>query len=162
MILGFKERFPNGDRTLFERKIATGKKIHTIRADKNNRWEVGNLIHFTMHQRQPNQRQFAWGICVDVQPIKIIPSTKTIQVQRGAMNGGWCQLTEKEITKLAENDGFSNAAGLFDWFNKPFFGRIIFWGDVISYDHNTHGADLTKISADKLRQFMQYNGKNLY
>lgn len=43
MILSFKKQFLD--------PIITGSKIHTIRADKPNRWKPGNKIHFATGEK---------------------------------------------------------------------------------------------------------------
>ena len=162
MILGFKNTLPDGTPSYFIDKIVAGRKQHTIRKDNNKRWEVGNLIHFVVNHRQPTQRQFAWGTCVDIQEIKIIPQSEIIQVQRGTMKGGWYQLTDGGKNAIAKNDGFASVDDLFKWFDKPFAGRIVFWGDIIPYSMDTHGADLARVNDAKLGQFLEYNNKNRY
>ena len=64
MILGFKKQF--------QQPILNGTKIHTIREDKHDRWERGNVIHFATGVRTKHYNQFRFGACVSVQPIILV------------------------------------------------------------------------------------------
>lgn len=122
MILGFKKQFTD--------KILSGEKIHTIREDKKNRWEKGNIIHFANDIRTKNYNCFKIGECISTQKVKIIHHrgrggskyNLTIDV---IVDGSY--ISEDEIIKLSKNDGFYLFSGFLDLFNKDFEGKIIHW-----------------------------------
>lgn len=127
MILGFK-LLHNGQPTGFINEILTGNKIHTLRADPNNRWRPGNTIQHAVGVRTKDFRQFYSGTCKAVQTVEIkwynsnyYPDVK--------VDGR--DLKHDEVDKLAKNDGFDSSVAFFDWFNKDFTGKIIHWTDFI-------------------------------
>ena len=63
MILCYKKFFPWGEPTNFKAKILSGKKKHTIRRDKNNRWITGRKIQHAHGVRTKNYDHFADGEC---------------------------------------------------------------------------------------------------
>jgi hypothetical protein len=104
-------------------------KLHSIREDKNDRWKVGNKIHFFINCRQPNMFRFAPVLpVVSVQEIKIVFITDfpycinapEIQID------GKC-LPEAKYLELAQNDGFDTIEAFFEYFNGDFQGKIIHW-----------------------------------
>lgn len=127
----------------FKDLILSGEKIHTIREDKNHKWKPGRKIqHWLYNPRNvsKNPHQFAEGVCIAVQHIRIdriaikwheklspMPLTSGLLVQiEGRL------LYESEITKLAKNDGLT-VAEFRNWFVPPdlptFTGRIIHFTD---------------------------------
>lgn len=57
-------------------------KKHTIRADKHNRWKVGNKIHFVVNNRTKDRFQFAPIIkCTGTQKIQIIKSVEFARIR---------------------------------------------------------------------------------
>lgn len=121
MILGFKERF--------EDLIKSGSKIHTIRADKPNKWKSGMLIHFAKGVRTKNYINFQMGQCFSTQRIKIEydniqPCGNVLSITVDDRS-----LTPEEIEMLAKNDGFDSVSDFLDFFDKDFRGKIIHWTD---------------------------------
>ena len=119
MILGFKPQF--------KEPILNGTKIHTIRADKNNRWHFGKLIQFATGVRTKNYHRFKEGVCFGTQKIEIQydyiqPMGHTVSVKIDDR-----YLTLDEIDLLAKNDGFECKSEFFEWFDKDFTGKIIHW-----------------------------------
>ncbi|MGB1032957.1 MAG: ASCH domain-containing protein, partial [Flavobacteriales bacterium] len=112
MILGFKPQFVE--------KILDGTKIHTIREDVYGRWKPGMKIHFTTGIRTKDYNQFHEGECTSIQRIEIYPSTRTVLID------GWSR-DDIERSNLAQWDGFESQDAFFQWFNKPFSGKIIHW-----------------------------------
>jgi hypothetical protein len=113
----------------FEGLIKENIKQHTIRADKNNRWKVGNSIQFwngnprNVHAKN-KPRQFGTGICCKVVPIHIYPNNDAI------ICDGY-GLSISEIESLAINDGFESWAEMKTFFTEDFVGKMIFWEDCV-------------------------------
>ena len=121
MILGFKKTF-NNKPTNFKEKILDGRKIHTIRIDKNNRWQSGKTIHFAYDTRTKNYDCFKIGQCISVQEIEILFD--------GSINVDGYALDRGDIKTLIKNDGFDNLMDFFYWFSEygsTFKGKIIHW-----------------------------------
>lgn len=109
----------------FKDKILSGSKIHTIRADKKNRWKPGMKIHFWMHNPRnvkKNPYQFAEGICNLVLPISIYPSENRFEIGE---QGGFKWMNS--LNELAVNDGFEDWKEMKTLFTNEFHGRIIYW-----------------------------------
>jgi len=120
-------------------------KIHTIRADKSNRWKPGNKIHFVIKNRTPDRFQFAPVLTVkSVQKIDIVWSQKfdgntgTVIVLIDEKEFGIITIWKQEINnlnnlqgleELAVNDGFDSVKDFLDYFNDDFSGKIIHWTD---------------------------------
>lgn len=130
MVLGFKNQFQD--------KILSGSKIHTIREDKNNRWKVGNKIHFATGVRTKNYNQFAEGVCTETEAFEIRYTTKGIvktanifinsKLEGQAIwNNGTFKYASFSVDMIARNDGFQRTEDFFNWFNKDFKGKIIYW-----------------------------------
>lgn len=117
MILGFNSQFIEA--------IKSGKKIHTIREDKHDRWTRGRKIHFASGVRTKNYFQFKEGECFSTQKIEIkyssISKTSFIVFIDGY------RMDNYFLSLLAKNDGFENLRAFSDWFNKDFEGKIIHW-----------------------------------
>lgn len=105
-------------------------KIHTIRADPNNKWKKNNLIHFVINNRTKNRYQFAPVIkVVSIQQIKIWYSynqkNEMWNIPNIIIDGK--ELTKSQIIELAKNDGFDTLEDFFNYFNADFTGKIIHW-----------------------------------
>ena len=124
MILSFKHQF--------KRPILNGSKIHTIRADKGNRWKAGNKIHFAVGLRTPRYNCFKTGICVSVQKIKIEyaknKSGKPIGKPLILIDDS-VYLDDTLLNAFVAADGFSSLKAFFEWFDTDFEGKIIHWTD---------------------------------
>lgn len=121
MVLGFKPQFVE--------PILNGTKIHTIREDKKNRWQYGRSIQMATGVRTKNYKCFAQRVCLGFRTIEINPNTKTVIFTQA--NGQNHTLNDLQIELLALNDGFKTVQDFWNWFNKPFKGKLIFWNKVI-------------------------------
>lgn len=120
----------------FENLIKDGIKKHTIRADKNNRWQVGNSIQFwlgsprNVHAKN-KPRQFGYGECTRVEKVKMLFHEKNDLNLYDIVLVGATELSSwEELTALAKNDGFNSWEEMKQWFDNPtreFKGRMIFW-----------------------------------
>lgn len=120
----------------FENLIKDGTKKHTIRADKNNRWKVGNSIQFwlgnprNVHAKN-KPHQFGNGDCVRVENVKMLFREEHELTMSDVVFVGNTQLSGwTELTSLAKNDGFSSWEEMKKWFDNPnreFQGKMIFW-----------------------------------
>ena len=126
----------------FEDLIKDGIKKHTIRADKGNRWKVGNSIQFwrgnprnTRGKVKP--RQFGTGVASRVETIRMDFAIAEDWQMDSVRIGDDIYLSKlEELNALAENDGFENWSEMREWFDndsRQFFGKIIFW----NYDNCT-------------------------
>lgn len=113
----------------FESLIKDEVKIHTIRADKGNRWKVGTKIHFwlgnprsTRGKNKPHQ--FGTGVLCKVAPISIYPKIDAV------ICDGY-GLSMSEIEDLAINDGFESWEDMKTFFTEDFVGKMIFWEDCV-------------------------------
>ncbi|WMX16543.1 hypothetical protein [Aureispira sp. CCB-E] len=106
-------------------------KIHTIRADKKDRWKVGTKIHFVINPYDTKRFQFA--------PILKVTAIQTIQIRNifNDANGvsiDGRELSKEEIQELAFNDGFDTVKDFWDYFKwKDFEGKIIHWTQGSNY-----------------------------
>lgn len=123
MILGFKKTFPWGKPTNFPEKILNEVKIHTIRADKNDRWRAGLKIQFATGARTKYYHQFALGMCSEVKKIRINPNYKSAYFYSEEFN---LWVTD-DVEVLAKNDGFDSVEDFWKWFNEPFEGKLIYF-----------------------------------
>lgn len=119
MILSFKPQFEN--------KILDGVKIHTIREDKNNRWEVGRKIHFATGVRTSKYNQFKEGICTWIKGIKILPSSQSIKMSDSGKDGLFYDVSPIIKSCIIRLDGFEHSGDFWEWFDIPFSGVIIGW-----------------------------------
>ena len=110
----------------FEGLIKENIKKHTIRADKNNRWKVGNTIQFwngnprNVHAKN-KPHQFGSGFCERILPIEIYPSKNEIIID------GYKHNHSEVFSKIAINDGFENWEEMKTFFTEDFVGKMIFW-----------------------------------
>jgi hypothetical protein len=120
MVLGFKKQFVD--------KILDGRKIHTIREDKNRRWQQGMKIHFATGVRTKKYNQFKQGFCKWNQSVELYPESREIYL---GLNGGMHLLDKNHNEMFAKNDGFDSEDEFWEWFNKPFYGVVIHWTDFV-------------------------------
>lgn len=130
MIIGFKERFIQ--------PIIDGKKKHTIRDDKTNRWCTGKKMNMAIGVRTKHYKQFIEKTCTGTQHIKI---TYLFVQNRAIVHIDNCFFGEVffaenkvltftgDLEILAKNDGFENVNEFFEWFHSDFTGKIIHWTD---------------------------------
>tara|TARA_R110002124_G_scaffold246210_1_gene411304 strand:+ start:133 stop:663 length:531 start_codon:yes stop_codon:yes gene_type:complete len=111
-------------------------KIHTIREDAKDRWQVGTMIDFFINCRQPTMFRFAPRIpVVSIQEIEIIYYTdretliKDLPPKKAVVVGN-SRLNQIEIEQLAQNDGFDTIEDFFAYFNDDFKGKIIHWTNL--------------------------------
>lgn len=126
-------------RTSFVEAITEGRKIHTLRADKNNRWQPGRRIHFWYgNPRNKNiSTAFAFGYGAQY-------CTGTEAVSLYYQHGQCSALVEDRILELPQlnllafQDGFESIQELYDFFfptppenGEPaqWHGKIIHWTD---------------------------------
>ena len=113
MVLSFKPQFVE--------PILNGTKVHTIREDSFNRWKNGMKIHFATGVRTKEYKQFKSGFCMGIQSIEI-------DFPRVRVDG--MDLIFSKRLSLAKDDGFNGLQDFFEWFNKPFKGKIIHWTNL--------------------------------
>jgi hypothetical protein len=113
-------------KTKFVQLIKDGTKVHTIRADKGNRWKVGSKIHFwsgnprnTRAAEKPYP--FGIGIVSRIDQIKIHPLRNYIII------GGIRFSDPMELYEIAINDGFETWEEMKTFFPDVFEGKLIFW-----------------------------------
>ena len=135
MILGFK--------SIFKPRILNGTKIHTIRADKHDRWGPGRVIQFATGVRTSNYEQFLEKECVSIQSFKIEWFRKnryaTLEIdgiRKCGINlvGKKIQILKTpsvnfDIQEFCLNDGFETVTEFLKFFGNTFEGKIIHWTD---------------------------------
>lgn len=115
----------------FKRKILLGKKIHTIREDKTNRWFKGRVAQLWLGNPRNTRAKakphfFQEVTIVSVQEV-IIKSFERMNDSYVTVDGR--RLDLQETRDLAWNDGFENLVEFWLWFNADFTGKIIHWTD---------------------------------
>ena len=139
MILGFKQKFPDGTPTHFEEKIYAGvapelykefePKIHSMR--EGERWRAGMDIQMAYGVRTKNYRQFNKGVsqlekCKETQDV-FMTLTWVLEVTIDDR-----YLMPTEIEQLIKNDGLTRKQFIY-WFfpdgKKEWSGQIIHWTD---------------------------------
>lgn len=115
-----------------EQNILAGIKIHTIRADKVNRWKAGYEIHHAVNNRTPQYRCFLKNRCRSTQQVLIVLLKGTSQPPILSITVDRRRLNREEVHKLAVNDGFNGEAEMIKWFFKDpkdevWSGKIIHW-----------------------------------
>ncbi len=114
----------------FEGLIKENIKQHTIRADKNNRWKVGNSIQFwngnprNVHAKN-KPHQFGSGVCSRILPIEINPFENEIIIE------GYKYNNTEVLNTIAINDGFESWEEMKTFFTEYFEGKMIFWKDCV-------------------------------
>jgi uncharacterized protein YqfB (UPF0267 family) len=154
MVLGFKERFADGEATNFVPKIQDGIKTHTIREDKNGRYKVGTLLHLATGVRTKEYQQFGWGVVTDVDVILICPEQKEIWMYKH----GDKKLNEEEVKQLIKNDGFRTAERFWEWFSVKNVGKE-FLGKIIHFKFITDGATGALVEQAKKQILKQMDKK---
>lgn len=127
MILGFTKKIKGGKPTEFREKVLDGRKIHSIREDKHDRWREGMSIEMAYGVRSDDYEQ--WNAdrpdlqtCTGTQPFEIKWKGHDYQVR---VDGH--RLTPAEVEQLAKNDGFDELVDFLTWFSSDFKGKIIHW-----------------------------------
>jgi len=131
MILSFKKQF--------KPKILDETKKHTIREDPHNRWKAGRKIHMATGVRTKLYNCFMKDVCRLTQRINIKweRGFNEKRISKIYIDGkifaeeltiGY--LGEKELYRLAINDGFDTIKEFFEWFDEDFNGKIIHWTDI--------------------------------
>jgi hypothetical protein len=115
-------------------------KHHTIREDKNDRWQVGTKIDFFINCRQKDMFRFTPVLpVVSIQKVEIrwynSFGRKSVRVFIDEKSHSCTIFDENtlftgEIVTLANNDGFDNVEDFFAYFNEDFKGKIIHWTDL--------------------------------
>lgn len=127
MVLGFNKQFVE--------PYKSGRKKHTIREDKPNRWRAGRKIQLATGVRSKNYHQYGEEVCKSVQEVWIFnkENYRAIFVDTKLM---FEQVHEHTfhpdfMKHFAINDGFDTVATFWEFFNKrEFFGKIIHWTDL--------------------------------
>jgi len=127
MILSFNKQFLL--------PILDGKKIHSIRLDKANRWNKGRTIQMATGVRTKNYYCFSEGECISTQKIAIYSSRKRLIIY---VDGKKLE----DVYALIKNDGFFCVNDFLEWFfpryktldgeiyyQGIFRGKIIHWTD---------------------------------
>lgn len=103
-------------------------KLHTLREDKNDRWQVGTMIDFFINVRQKNMFCFA--------PRLTVMSTQVVEIiHTEFMNDIILTIDKKrlnlsEMEQFARNDGFDNLYEFIAYFNKDCVRKLIHWTDL--------------------------------
>ena len=134
----------------FDKSIITNPKLHTIRQDKNDRWQVGTKIDFYINCRQKSMFCFAPVLpVVSTQKVELIykanikeltclgityDRTCTIRIDNkfygdAYLLSDYVVSSSYNLTAFAQNDGFDNLEDFFNYFDKDFTGKIIHWTD---------------------------------
>lgn len=130
----------------FEDNWSFAPKIHTIREDKTNRWQVGKMIDFYINNR--TKKAFCFAPRVPVIATQEIFMTHragvleiTVANSDSYIGGNDFYLDRDEISKLSRNDGFDTIEEFSKYFvsvinengdktgNYWFKGKIIHWTD---------------------------------
>lgn len=125
-------------------------KYHTFRKDEQDRWKVGMKIHPVINNRTKDRFQFMPEMEVKgIQKIEIKyhgPVIKAANRDRVLIHiddrfigcASWDHVNQmyvdqnynRNITKVALNDGFDSVEQFFAWFNEDWSGKIIHWTDL--------------------------------
>lgn len=133
-VIAFEALYQKVPRELFDSgRGSEAEKKHTIRADEKERWKAGNLIHFVINNRRPDQFQFAPVVpCVSTQKIIIkwwlSKATGRYTLPYVLIDGK--TIRGKALDQLAVNDGFASRKEFFEYFNTDFTGKIIHWTNL--------------------------------
>jgi hypothetical protein len=112
------------------------QKLHTIREDKKDRWQVGTKIDFFINCRQKDMFRFA-----PVLPVVSVQKVEIIWIGFSDSFRPWVRIDGKSIytidqidsnkmLELAHNDGFDSIEDFFAYFNEDFTGKLIHWTDL--------------------------------
>lgn len=138
----------------FENNWSFAPKIHTIREDKTNRWQVGKMIDFYINNRTKKAFCFAPRVPVtNIQTIKLdyAPSFVYLYiddecVEAARIDDGGIEYLFRSLStegdcpimhSLAINDGFESITEFLNYFypyekdgTTCFEGKIIHWTDL--------------------------------
>lgn len=117
------EKFGRGwdNRYLLDPEQSEFPKIHTIRIDEHDRWKANNKIDFWINTRTKNMFRFA--------PILKCRSIQNIFFEGQDVYVDGKELSDKEVSELAQNDSFNSIDDFFKWFGADYTGKIIHWTD---------------------------------
>lgn len=123
MILGFKPQF--------KEPILNGKKIHTIRVDRGNRWKAGRKIQMATGVRTKQFECFKETECVRIQEFSFWRLEEPCGQEIYGLLVDKKLLNMDKIKMLIKNDGFTSTREFIDFFKDkmPFTGKIIHWTD---------------------------------
>jgi len=106
--------------------IKPSPKIHSIRVDEKNRWKVGMNIHFVVGNRTKHRFQFA-----PIIPVTRIQKIEIEYLKEGEEPNifidGLLLYEQKELDRLALNDGFESYDEFLTFFKEDFTGNLIQW-----------------------------------
>ncbi len=133
MILGFKQKFPDGTATNFKEKIWQGEKIHSLR--ESDRFRAGMSIQMAYGVRTKHYQQFNKGIeslskCISRQRIFITYNGWALEATVGDNK----YLAGYDMQQLIKNDGLTEMEFI-NWFfpdykvKDEWSGFIIHWTD---------------------------------
>lgn len=111
-VLGFDEAFVAA--------IVAGAKVHTIR--EGQRWQAGDVAHFCVRARQPDQHEF-W-------PPRPVLLVQHLELTATELRVDGRPLPPAGRLALAQADGFATVAGLRAFFAGkplPFRGQLVHW-----------------------------------
>lgn len=112
-----------------KRGVDIHPKIHAICKDAGSELKAGEILEMVYCSENASPFRFAKVKITDVQAIEIgyqevMPGYRTPYVFVDEK-----MLFCKEIDMLVKNDGFLSRAQFFQYFDKPFLGKIIHWTD---------------------------------
>lgn len=141
----------------FVQKIKDRTKIHTIRADKHDRWKVGMQIHFWRgNPRNTKSHPYAFGEGV-VEKIEYIQMKKHIDwFSIRIMNHKMEQIVFSEYTYdhsiLAKNDGFEEVSSFFGFFFPVGLkGDLIWEGKIIHWEQSSLNFFQSETNSNQLK-----------
>lgn len=107
----------------FVPKILSGEKTHTIRAQRANPDEPGNVLHLYTGLRHKGAKLLMRVPCVKVEEIVITDTP----LRRIVLDGTLLNFDEEE--SLARRDGFESFAQMLEFWKGrlPFKGHVIHW-----------------------------------
>jgi hypothetical protein len=124
MVIGFKKQFVE--------HILTGRKVHTVRDDKGNRWKAGMLMHmYTGGRFSKEYHQFAKKECKGIQDIFTTYFNGRLQI---TVDDTYL-FGHLERTNFAISDGFNDWDDFVKYWlpvidtmpEKTFKGKVIHW-----------------------------------
>lgn len=87
-------------------------------------------MHMATGVRTPDYKQFHLAVCTaawDIEIIRLPYSGNYVKLFPPGKNPVCIPAGTKAMKQLAQRDGFTNENEFWQWFIKPFRGRIIFW-----------------------------------
>lgn len=127
MILSFRTQFPWGEPTDFVRKIKEGIKIHTIREDNRGWYDPSNYgkpLDLCTGVRTKKFDRFYRTTFKLAYKIKLYPEVKKIYI---AVIDTKHFYELESVDELARKDGFDSVEDFWRYFDKPFYGKLIYW-----------------------------------